>query len=46
MRFILVTTIIVKHAFITSSYTDFQNSLQYTLFIFTNNFFSITQLKQ
>ena len=31
---------------IASSYTDFQNSLQYTFFIFANNFFSITQLEQ
>ena len=30
----------------TSSYIDFYNSLQYTFFIFTNNFFSILQLKQ
>ena len=31
---------------IASSYIDFYNSLKYTFFIFTNNFFFITQLKQ
>ena len=31
---------------ITSSYIDFYNPLQYTIFIFTNSFFFITQLKQ
>ena len=31
---------------ITSSYIDFYNPLQYTFFIFINNFFFITQLKQ
>ena len=31
---------------ITSSYIDFYNPLQYTFYIFTNNFFFITQLKQ
>ena len=31
---------------ITSSYIDFYNSLKYTFFIFTSNFFFITQLKQ
>ena len=29
-----------------STYTSFYNLLQYTFFIFTNNFFSITQLKK
>ena len=31
---------------ITSSYIDFYNPLQYTFYIFTNNFFFITQSKQ
>ena len=31
---------------ITSSYIDFYNPLQYTFYIFTNNFFFIAQLKQ
>ena len=32
-------------ALITSSYIDFYYPLQYTFYIFTNNFFFITQLK-
>ena len=31
---------------ITSSYIDFYNSLKYTFFVFSSNFFCITQLKQ
>ena len=42
----LPALIIMQHALITSSYIDFYNSLQYTFFSFSNNFFSITQLKQ
>ena len=33
-------------ALITSSYTDFHNPLQDKFYIFTNNFFFVTQLKQ
>ena len=49
---ILTNTYFEKHlndcfcVLITSSYIDFYNPLQYTIFIFTNNFFFITQLKQ
>ena len=49
---ILKNTYFEKHlndcfcVLITSSYIDFYNPLQYTFYIFTNNFFFITQLKQ
>ena len=36
--------ILIYHALITLSYIDFNNSIQYTFFVFTSNFFSITQL--
>ena len=48
---ILKNTYFEKHlndcfcVLITSSYIDFYNPLQYTIFIFTNNFSFITQLK-
>ena len=42
---ILKNTYFEEHL-ITSSYIDFYNPLQDKFYIFTNNFFFITQLKQ
>ena len=42
----LITTYTYNYTAYVDTYTDFYNSRNYTFFIFTNNFFPLTQLTQ